>query len=75
MGMSANHGSRRAALHGSGLAGPGLRRRRYRRLLTAALRTDLRPASDAICTGLHREALNRRYDWFERTGHPNYVFW
>jgi hypothetical protein len=20
-------------------------------------------------------ALNRRYDWFERTGHPSHVFW
>jgi hypothetical protein len=42
---------------------------------TLSLWTDLRPAFDAICTGLHREALNRRYDWFERTGHPGYVFW
>ncbi|OON81013.1 DUF3291 domain-containing protein [Streptomyces tsukubensis] len=42
---------------------------------TLSLWTDLRPAFDAIYTGLHREALNRRYDWFERTGHPGYVFW
>ncbi|MFF3392650.1 DUF3291 domain-containing protein [Streptomyces sp. NPDC002669] len=40
-----------------------------------SLWTDLRPAFDAIFTGSHREALNRRYDWFERTGHPGYVFW
>lgn len=42
---------------------------------TLSLWTDLRPAFDAVYTGLHREALNRRYDWFERTGHPNHVFW
>ncbi|GAA2194166.1 MULTISPECIES: DUF3291 domain-containing protein [Streptomyces] len=41
-----------------------------------SLWTDLRPAFDAVYTGLHREALNRRYDWFERrTGHPSHVFW
>ncbi|GAA2715644.1 MULTISPECIES: DUF3291 domain-containing protein [Streptomyces] len=42
---------------------------------TLSLWTDLRSAFDAIYTGLHREALNRRYDWFERAAHPNYVFW
>lgn len=42
---------------------------------TLSLWTDLRPAFDAIYTGLHREALNRRHDWFEKTGHPSYVFW
>ncbi|MFD9289220.1 DUF3291 domain-containing protein [Streptomyces sp. NPDC060030] len=42
---------------------------------TLSLWTDLRPVFDAIYTGPHREALNWRYDWFERTGHPNYVFW
>ncbi|MEV8479824.1 DUF3291 domain-containing protein [Streptomyces sp. NPDC051173] len=42
---------------------------------TLSLWTDLHPAFDAIYTGLHREALNRRYDWFERTGHSNYVSW
>ncbi|WP_432099713.1 DUF3291 domain-containing protein [Streptomyces sp. WAC 04229] len=42
---------------------------------TLSLWTDLRSALDAVYTGLHREALNRRHDWFERTGHPNYVFW
>lgn len=42
---------------------------------TLSLWTDLRPAFDAVCTGLHRGALNRRYDWFEKTGRPNYVFW
>lgn len=41
----------------------------------ASLWTGLRPAFDAVYTGMHREALNRRYDWFERTGHPNYVRW
>jgi hypothetical protein len=42
---------------------------------TLSLWTGLRPAFDAVYTGLHREAPRRRYDWFERTGHPNYVFW
>ncbi|MYY85444.1 MULTISPECIES: DUF3291 domain-containing protein [unclassified Streptomyces] len=42
---------------------------------TLSLWTDVRPAFDALYTGLHRTALNRRYDWFERTGHPNHVFW
>ncbi|MFF9391188.1 DUF3291 domain-containing protein [Streptomyces griseoluteus] len=42
---------------------------------TLSLWTDLRPAFDAVYTGLHRAALNRRHDWFERTVHPNYVFW
>ncbi|MFF6806901.1 DUF3291 domain-containing protein [Streptomyces sp. NPDC012616] len=42
---------------------------------TLSLWTAVRPAFDAVYTGPHREALNRRYDWFERTGHPNYVFW
>ncbi|MFI8003952.1 DUF3291 domain-containing protein [Streptomyces sp. NPDC086010] len=42
---------------------------------TLSLWTGLRAAFDAVYTGVHREALNRRYDWFERTEHPNYVFW
>ncbi|MFF3215688.1 DUF3291 domain-containing protein [Streptomyces sp. NPDC002886] len=42
---------------------------------TLSLWTDLRPAFDAVYTGLHRAALNRRHDWFERTEHPNYVCW
>ncbi len=42
---------------------------------TLSLWTGLRPAFDAVCTGLHRGALDRRDDWFERTVHPNYVFW
>ncbi|MBX4173940.1 DUF3291 domain-containing protein [Streptomyces geysiriensis] len=42
---------------------------------TLSLWTGLRPAFEAVYTGLHREALNRRYDWFERTGHPAHVFW
>ncbi|MEU4087750.1 DUF3291 domain-containing protein [Streptomyces aureus] len=42
---------------------------------TLSLWTDLRPAFDAVYAGRHREALSRRHDWFERTDHPNYVFW
>ncbi|WJV50765.1 DUF3291 domain-containing protein [Streptomyces flavofungini] len=42
---------------------------------TLSLWTGPRPAFDAIYTGVHREALNRRHDWFERTEHPNYVCW
>ncbi|UNS99977.1 DUF3291 domain-containing protein [Streptomyces tubbatahanensis] len=42
---------------------------------TLSLWTGLRPAFDAIYTGVHRAALNRRYDWFERAEHPGYVFW
>ncbi|ASQ93505.1 hypothetical protein CGL27_10830 [Streptomyces sp. 11-1-2] len=44
-------------------------------IATLSLWTDLPSAFDSICTGLHRAALNRRYDWFERAGHPGYVFW
>lgn len=42
---------------------------------TLSLWTGPRRAFDAVYTGLHREALNRRDDWFERTGHPNYAIW
>ena len=42
---------------------------------TLSLWTGLRPAVDAVYNGLHRAALNRRYDWFERTGHPGHVCW
>ncbi|WP_329286701.1 DUF3291 domain-containing protein [Streptomyces sp. NBC_00691] len=42
---------------------------------TLSLWTDSSSACDAIYTGVHREALSRRYDWFERTGHPSYVCW
>ncbi|OIJ68045.1 DUF3291 domain-containing protein [Streptomyces mangrovisoli] len=42
---------------------------------TLSLWTGLRPAFDAVCTGPHREALNRRHDWFERTEHPTHVCW
>ncbi|WP_369208059.1 DUF3291 domain-containing protein [Streptomyces sp. PU-14G] len=42
---------------------------------TLSLWTDLRSAFDAFYTGPHRAALTRRYDWFEKTGHPGYVFW
>ncbi|MFJ6069782.1 DUF3291 domain-containing protein [Streptomyces sp. NPDC093065] len=40
-----------------------------------SLWSGLRPAFDAVYTGLHRQALNRRHDWFERTEHPGHVFW
>ncbi|MGV9426650.1 DUF3291 domain-containing protein [Streptomyces sp. NPDC003656] len=42
---------------------------------TLSLWTGPRPAFDAVYTGVHREALSRRYDWFERTGHPTHVLW
>ncbi|POX50836.1 DUF3291 domain-containing protein [Streptomyces sp. Ru71] len=42
---------------------------------TLSLWTDLRSAFDAVYTGPHREALNRRHDWFERTGKPSHVLW
>ncbi|QHF97331.1 DUF3291 domain-containing protein [Streptomyces sp. NHF165] len=42
---------------------------------TLSLWTGLRPAFHAVHTGLHREALRRRHDWFERTGHPGHVLW
>ncbi|PHQ52632.1 hypothetical protein BLA24_06445, partial [Streptomyces cinnamoneus] len=42
---------------------------------TLSLWTDLGSAIDAVYTGLHRVALNRRHDWFERTGHPSHVSW
>ncbi|MGC5038578.1 DUF3291 domain-containing protein [Streptomyces sp. DT190] len=42
---------------------------------TLSLWTGLRPAFDAVHTGLHRAALARRYEWFERTGHPSHVCW
>jgi hypothetical protein len=42
---------------------------------TLSLWTDPRSAFDAIYSGAHRTALNRRYDWFEKSGHPTHVFW
>ncbi|MEV6124206.1 DUF3291 domain-containing protein [Streptomyces sp. NPDC052077] len=42
---------------------------------TLSLWTGLRPAFRAVHSGPHREALNRRHDWFERTGHPAHVCW
>ncbi|NLU68353.1 DUF3291 domain-containing protein [Streptomyces sp. HNM0574] len=42
---------------------------------TLSLWTGPRPAFDAVYTGLHREALTRREDWFERTRHPSHVCW
>ncbi|CAM5699657.1 hypothetical protein STENM223S_05495 [Streptomyces tendae] len=37
---------------------------------TLSLWTDPRSARDAVYSGLHREALTRRHDWFERSPHP-----
>ncbi|WP_225628489.1 DUF3291 domain-containing protein [Streptomyces werraensis] len=42
---------------------------------TLSLWTGLRPARDAVYTGLHRDALTRRQDWFERSRHPSHVLW
>ncbi|GGS36701.1 DUF3291 domain-containing protein [Streptomyces griseoviridis] len=42
---------------------------------TLSLWTGPRSAFDAVHTGLHRTALSRRHDWFERTGHPSHVAW
>lgn len=42
---------------------------------TLSLWTDLRSAFESVHTGLHRAALSRRHDWFERTGHPGHVCW
>ncbi|NEA39304.1 DUF3291 domain-containing protein [Streptomyces sp. SID11385] len=42
---------------------------------TLSLWTDPRAAFDAVYSGAHREALNRRADWFERTGRPGHVCW
>jgi hypothetical protein len=42
---------------------------------TLSFWTDLRSATDFVYTGIHRVALNRRYDWFEKTGRPGLVFW
>jgi hypothetical protein len=42
---------------------------------TLSLWTGLGPAFDAVYAGLHRAALNRRYDWFEKAGHPGHVSW
>ncbi|MEV7080369.1 DUF3291 domain-containing protein [Streptomyces sp. NPDC093516] len=42
---------------------------------TLSLWSDLRPAFDAVYTGLHRTALTRRHDWFDGTGHPGHVLW
>ncbi|MGC8920740.1 DUF3291 domain-containing protein [Streptomyces griseoaurantiacus] len=42
---------------------------------TLSLWAGLRPAFDAVYSGPHRAALNRRRDWFERSGHPSHVFW
>ncbi|WP_405465658.1 DUF3291 domain-containing protein [Streptomyces jietaisiensis] len=42
---------------------------------TLSLWTGPGPAFEAVYTGVHRGALGRRYDWFERTGHPGHVCW
>jgi len=43
--------------------------------MTLSLWTDVRSAREFVYTGLHRSALNRRYDWFEKTGRPGFVIW
>ncbi|WP_128985063.1 DUF3291 domain-containing protein [Streptomyces roseicoloratus] len=42
---------------------------------TLSLWTDVDSAFDAVYTGVHREALTRRHDWFERTGRPSHTCW
>lgn len=42
---------------------------------TLSLWTEVRSAFEAVYTGVHRAALRRRHDWFERAAHPNYVIW
>jgi hypothetical protein len=42
---------------------------------TLSLWTDLGSALDAVYSGPHRAALNRRRDWFERSARPGHVFW
>ncbi|WP_030381791.1 MULTISPECIES: DUF3291 domain-containing protein [unclassified Streptomyces] len=43
---------------------------------TLSLWSGVRPAFDAVYSGLHRAALNRRRDWFERSaGRPSHVCW
>ncbi|MER7742767.1 DUF3291 domain-containing protein [Streptomyces sp. NPDC096538] len=42
---------------------------------TLSLWTDPRSAFDAVYTGVHRAALKRRHDWFERSRHPSHVLW
>ncbi|KNB53736.1 DUF3291 domain-containing protein [Streptomyces caatingaensis] len=42
---------------------------------TLSLWTGLRPAFEAVYTGLHRGALSRRHDWFEKAEQPNHMFW
>jgi hypothetical protein len=40
-----------------------------------SLWVDVESAYTFVYTDLHRVALNRRYDWFEKTGHPGHVLW
>ncbi|MEV7602231.1 DUF3291 domain-containing protein [Kitasatospora sp. NPDC089797] len=42
---------------------------------TLSLWTGVPHAFDAAYTGIHRTALNRRYDWFERSGYANHACW
>jgi hypothetical protein len=42
---------------------------------TMSLWGDVESAYTFVYTDLHRVALNRRYDWFEKTGHPGHVLW
>lgn len=42
---------------------------------TLSVWSGVRPAFDAVYSGPHRAALNRRHDWFERSGRPSHVCW
>ena len=42
---------------------------------TYSLWTDLRSVHNFVYADLHRGALKRRYDWFEKTGRPGFVLW
>ncbi|GAA3024414.1 hypothetical protein GCM10020229_39620 [Kitasatospora albolonga] len=42
---------------------------------TLSLWTDEDAAFEAVYGGLHREALSRRHDWFERSAYPTHVMW
>ncbi|MFC9845772.1 DUF3291 domain-containing protein [Streptomyces sp. NPDC060223] len=42
---------------------------------TMSVWADVQSAYKFVYTELHRTALNRRYDWFEKTGHPSHALW
>ncbi|WP_329134603.1 DUF3291 domain-containing protein [Streptomyces sp. NBC_00670] len=42
---------------------------------TLSVWSGVRSAFDAVYSGLHRAALSRRHDWFERSGEPSHVCW